>query len=192
MGAGDNITIGKFSTGGWFGYPPYTEASFSPGEGPDYWIWALTLASLASTLTGINFAVTIYKERAPGMKLMYMPLFTWTALCTSIIMIFAMPPLTVATAQLALDLEAVALHPFPHLIQEGFAADVMPIDAPGFQIALDHELAGDARVVAAGHPQARIAEHAVPADHDVFQGHKQGVAVVQAARHVGRGHGYDK
>jgi cytochrome o ubiquinol oxidase subunit 1 len=98
-----SLCIGKFSTGGWFGYPPYTEATFSPGVGPDYWIWALTLASLASTLTGINFAVTIYKERAPGMKLMYMPLFTWTALCTSIIMIFAMPPLTVATAQLALD-----------------------------------------------------------------------------------------
>lgn len=98
-----SLCIGKFSTGGWFGYPPYTEASFSPGVGPDYWIWALTLASLASTLSGINFAVTIYKERAPGMKLMYMPLFAWTALCTSIIMIFAMPPLTVATAQLALD-----------------------------------------------------------------------------------------
>jgi len=98
-----SLCIGKFSTGGWFGYPPYTEASFSPGVGPDYWIWALTLASLASTLSGINFAVTIYKERAPGMKLMFMPLFTWTALCTSIIMIFAMPPLTVATAQLALD-----------------------------------------------------------------------------------------
>ncbi len=98
-----SLCIGKFSTGGWFGYPPYTEASFSPGVGPDYWIWALTLASLASTLSGINFAVTIYKQRAPGLKLMYMPLFTWTALCTSIIMIFAMPPLTVATAQLALD-----------------------------------------------------------------------------------------
>ena len=98
-----SLCIGKFSTGGWFGSPPYTEASFSPGVGPDYWIWALTLASLASTLSGINFAVTIYKERAPGMKLMYMPLFTWTALCASIIMIFAMPPLTVATAQLALD-----------------------------------------------------------------------------------------
>ncbi|NDP48329.1 MAG: cytochrome ubiquinol oxidase subunit I [Sulfuriferula multivorans] len=98
-----SLCIGKFSTGGWFGYPPYTEASFSPGVGPDYWIWALTLASLASTFSGINFAVTIYKKRAPGMKLMVMPLFTWTALCTSIIMIFAMPPLTVAMAQLALD-----------------------------------------------------------------------------------------
>ena len=98
-----SLVIGKFSTGGWFGYPPYTEATFSPGVGPDYWIWALSLASLGSMFSGINFAVTIYKERAPGMTLMRMPLFTWTALCTAIIMIFAMPPLTVATAQLALD-----------------------------------------------------------------------------------------
>ncbi|MGH8316679.1 MAG: cbb3-type cytochrome c oxidase subunit I [Steroidobacteraceae bacterium] len=98
-----SLCIGKFSTGGWFGYPPYTETSFNPGVGPDYWIWALTLSSLGSTFTGINFAVTIYKKRAPGLTFMRMPLFTWTALCTSILMIFAMPPLTVATAQLALD-----------------------------------------------------------------------------------------
>ncbi|MGH8397433.1 MAG: cbb3-type cytochrome c oxidase subunit I [Gammaproteobacteria bacterium] len=98
-----SLVLGQFSTGGWFGYPPYTEATFNPGVGPDYWIWSLSLAGLGSTLTGINFAVTIYKERAPGMKLMHMPLFTWTALCTAILMIFAMPPLTVATAQLALD-----------------------------------------------------------------------------------------
>ncbi|HLI17147.1 MAG TPA: cbb3-type cytochrome c oxidase subunit I [Rhodanobacteraceae bacterium] len=98
-----SLVFGQFSTGGWFGYPPYTEAHFLPGVGPDYWIWALSLSGLGSTLTGINFAVTIFKERAPGMKLFYMPLFTWAALCTSIMMIFAMPPLTVATAQLALD-----------------------------------------------------------------------------------------
>lgn len=98
-----SLCIGTFSTGGWFGYPPYTEATFSPGVGPDYWIWSLSLASLGSTFTGINFAVTIYKQRAPGMTFMRMPLFTWTALCTSILMIFAMPPLTVATVQLALD-----------------------------------------------------------------------------------------
>lgn len=98
-----SLCLGTFSTGGWFGYPPYTEATFSPGVGPDYWIWSLSLASLGSTFSGINFAVTIYKARAPGMNFMRMPLFSWTALCTSILMIFAMPPLTVATAQLALD-----------------------------------------------------------------------------------------
>ena len=98
-----SLVIGKFSTGGWSGYPPYTELAFSPDVGPDYWIWAVTLGSVGSTLTGINFAVTIYKMRCPGMDLMRMPLFVWTALCTSILMIFAMPPLTVATALLALD-----------------------------------------------------------------------------------------
>ena len=98
-----SLVIGKFSTGGWSGYPPYTEAAFNPGVGPDYWIWALTLSSIGSTLTGMNFAVTIYKKRAPGMTLFRMPLFCWTALCVSILMIFAMPPLTVATAMLALD-----------------------------------------------------------------------------------------
>ncbi len=98
-----SLVLGDFSTGGWSGYPPYTETAFNPKEGPDYWIWAVTLSSLASMMTGINFAVTIYKKRAPGMHFMRLPLFTWTALCTSILMIFAMPPLTVATALLALD-----------------------------------------------------------------------------------------
>jgi cytochrome o ubiquinol oxidase subunit 1 len=98
-----SLVIGRFSTGGWSGYPPYTELAFSPDVGPDYWIWALTLGSIASTLSGLNFAVTIYKMRCPGMMLMRMPLFVWTTLCTSILMIFAMPPLTVATALLALD-----------------------------------------------------------------------------------------
>jgi cytochrome o ubiquinol oxidase subunit I len=98
-----SLDIGKFSTGGWSGYPPYTESAFNPGVGVDYWIWAVSLSSLGSMMTGINFAVTIYKKRAPGMRFMRMPLFTWTALATSILMIFAMPALTVATGLLALD-----------------------------------------------------------------------------------------
>jgi cytochrome o ubiquinol oxidase subunit 1 len=98
-----SLLLGKFSTGGWSGYPPYTEVDYQPGVGPDYWIWALTLSSIASTLTGLNFAVTIFKDRCPGMILFRMPLFSWTALCTSVLMIFAMPPLTVATLLLALD-----------------------------------------------------------------------------------------
>ncbi len=98
-----SLVIGRFSTGGWSGYPPYTEIAFNPGVGPDYWIWAVTLGSIASTIAGINIAVTIYKMRCPGMHLMRMPMFCWTSLCTAILMVFAMPPLTVATALLALD-----------------------------------------------------------------------------------------
>jgi cytochrome o ubiquinol oxidase subunit I len=98
-----SLDIGKFSTAGWTGYPPYTETAFSGGVGPDYWIWAVTLSSLGSMMTGINFAVTVYKRRCPGITWFRLPLFTWTAVATSILMIFAMPPLTVATALLALD-----------------------------------------------------------------------------------------
>ena len=98
-----SLVIGRFSTGGWSGYPPYTELGFSPDVGPDYWIWAISLSSIGSTLAGINIACTLFKLRAPGMKMMRMPLFCWTSLCTAILMIFAMPPLTVATALLALD-----------------------------------------------------------------------------------------
>jgi cytochrome o ubiquinol oxidase subunit I len=98
-----SLVVGQFSTGGWSAYPPYTGIQFSPGEGVDYWIWSVSLSSIGSTLTGVNFATTIYKNRAPGMTLFRMPMFCWTTLCTSILMIFAMAPLTVATLMLALD-----------------------------------------------------------------------------------------
>jgi len=98
-----SLVIGKFSTAGWSAYPPYSELKFNPGEGVDYWIWTILISGLGSTLTGINFLVTIIHRRAPGMKLMRMPLFTWTALCTAILMVFAFPALTVASGLLALD-----------------------------------------------------------------------------------------
>lgn len=98
-----SLAVGEFSTAGWSGYPPYSELQYSPGEGVDYWIWALMLSGAASTMTGINFLVTVLFERAPGMTLMRMPLFSWTALCTSILMTLAFPALTVATVLLGLD-----------------------------------------------------------------------------------------
>jgi len=98
-----SLVIGVFSTGGWTGYPPYTQLSYSPTVGVDYWIMALLISGIGTTLSGINFVVTIYKLRAPGMKLMHMPVFCWTALCTNLLVIFAVPGLTVAAGLLALD-----------------------------------------------------------------------------------------
>jgi cytochrome o ubiquinol oxidase subunit 1 len=98
-----SLVIGKFSAAGWSAYPPYSEAQFSPGVGVDYWIWAILVSGVGSLLTGINFLVTIIKRRAPGMRLMMMPLFTWTALCTSIMIVFAFPALIVAATLLGLD-----------------------------------------------------------------------------------------
>jgi cytochrome o ubiquinol oxidase subunit I len=98
-----SLVIGKFSTAGWTAYPPYSEAAYSPGVGVDYWVWAVLISGIGSTLTGINFIVTIIKKRAPGMTLMRMPIFCWTALCTSILMTFAFPAVTVVGALLELD-----------------------------------------------------------------------------------------
>lgn len=54
-------------------------------------------------MTGINFIVTIIKMRAPGMKLMKMPMFTWSTMIASVIIVFAFPVLTVALAMLSMD-----------------------------------------------------------------------------------------
>jgi cytochrome o ubiquinol oxidase subunit 1 len=106
-----SLVIGTFSTAGWTGYPPYSGVAYSPSVGVDYWVWAILIGGVGSTLTGINFVVTIFKCRCPGMKLMRMPMFTWTAFCTSILMTFAFPALTVVCAMLALD-RTVGMHFF--------------------------------------------------------------------------------
>ncbi|WP_022727751.1 cytochrome o ubiquinol oxidase subunit I [Fodinicurvata sediminis] len=98
-----SLVLGTFSTAGWTGYPPYSGIAYNPSVGVDYWIWAILVSGVGTTLTGINFVVTILKRRAPGMKLLRMPLFTWTAFCSSLLMIFAFPALTVVVSMLALD-----------------------------------------------------------------------------------------
>lgn len=98
-----SIMAGGFSTGGWLGYPPLTGLEYSPGPGVDYWIWSLQIAGVGSLLSGINFLVTILKKRAPGMTLMKMPIFAWSVLVTTILIIFAFPILTATLGMLSLD-----------------------------------------------------------------------------------------
>jgi len=98
-----SLGLGEFSKAGWSGYTPLTEMEYSPDTGVDYWLWAFQIAGLGSLLTSVNFIVTILKMRAPGMKLMRMPIFTWNSLCTSILILFSFPVLTAALAMLTLD-----------------------------------------------------------------------------------------
>ncbi|MFA6223051.1 MAG: cytochrome o ubiquinol oxidase subunit I [Desulfomonilaceae bacterium] len=98
-----SLGYGEFSKAGWSGYAPLTEQEYSPGVGVDYWIWAFQISGIASTMTGINFLVTIVKMRAPGMKPMRMPLFVWTTFFTMVLMVWAFPVLTVDLVLLTLD-----------------------------------------------------------------------------------------
>ncbi len=98
-----SLMVGEFSAAGWVCYPPLSGLKYSPGVGVDYWIWSVQIAGVGSLFGGINFLVTIFKMRCPGMTYMRMPLFTWCALATMILVIFAFPILTVTITLLALD-----------------------------------------------------------------------------------------
>lgn len=98
-----SLAIGEFSAAGWLAYPPLSGLEYSPGVGVDYWIWTLQIAGIGSLLSGINFIITILKMRAPGMTLMKMPIFVWSALGSMILVALAFPILTATLGMLSLD-----------------------------------------------------------------------------------------
>ncbi len=98
-----SLAVGVFARTGWLAYPPLSELKFSPDVGVDYYIWSLQIAGVGTLLAGVNMITTILKMRAPGMKLMRMPVFTWTSLCANILIVAAFPILTATLAMLALD-----------------------------------------------------------------------------------------
>ena len=98
-----SLVVGDFAATGWLAYPPLSELAYSPGVGVDYYIWALQISGVGTLLSGINFVVTVLKMRCPGMTMMRMPIFTWTAFCSMILVILAFPVLTVTLGMLFLD-----------------------------------------------------------------------------------------
>ncbi len=98
-----SLFVGEFSRAGWLNYVPVANIQNSPDTGPDYYLWALQIAGVGTTLSAINMVTTIIKMRAPGMTLMKMPVFTWTALCSNVLAIAIFPALTAAFAMLMMD-----------------------------------------------------------------------------------------
>jgi cytochrome o ubiquinol oxidase subunit I len=98
-----SLVIGEFGKAGWLSFPPLSELKYSPGVGIDYYLWALQISGIGTLLTGVNFVTTILKIRAPGMTLTRMPIFCWTSLASSLLMVAAFPILTATFAMLLLD-----------------------------------------------------------------------------------------
>jgi len=98
-----SLFVGEFARTGWLAYPPLSGLAYSPDVGVDYYIWSLQVAGVGTLLSGVNLIVTIVKMRAPGMSMMKMPIFTWTALCTNILIVAAFPVLTAVLVLLSLD-----------------------------------------------------------------------------------------
>ena len=98
-----SLVIGEFARTGWLAYPPLSELQYSPGVGVDYYLWALEISGIGTLMAGINFVTTILKTRAPGMSYLRMPMFSWTALASNLLIVAAFPILTATLAMLLLD-----------------------------------------------------------------------------------------
>src|SRR5271165_4039156 len=98
----------SFATGGapaigWFAYAPLTERTFARSAATDFWALGLMVSGVGTIAAAVNFIATILTMRAPGMALRKVPFFVWTMLWTSVLIIFAIPPLTAALGMVLLD-----------------------------------------------------------------------------------------
>jgi cytochrome c oxidase subunit 1/cytochrome c oxidase subunit I+III len=97
------LFLGEAPDAGWFNYVPLASKQYSPGASIDFYALGLIFNSISSTAAAVNFIVTIFKLRAPGMSLNRMPLFCYAFLAVSFALLFALPPLSVACILLELD-----------------------------------------------------------------------------------------
>ncbi|CAN5809547.1 hypothetical protein BH23ACT5_BH23ACT5_08140 [soil metagenome] len=98
-----SFLTGDVPDGGWFAYPPLTGTEFSPGAGIDFWLLGVTFVEISGIIGAIEIVVLILRFRAPGMSLSRIPLFTWSALIMSGMMLFAFPFVIAASSLLELE-----------------------------------------------------------------------------------------
>jgi cytochrome c oxidase subunit I+III len=106
-----SLALGDAPNAGWFDYVPLASKAYDPGKNIDFYALGLIFNGIATTATAVNFIVTIFKLRAPGMSLNRMPLFCFAILAVSFALLFALPPLNTALVFLELD-RALGFHFF--------------------------------------------------------------------------------
>jgi len=94
---------------GWYAYDPLSERANTPGTGMDLWVCGVLLATSAAIIVAVCVLVTVVRRRAPGMTMLRMPVFTWTALATSLLVVFSFPSLIVGMTLLLLDRHGASL-----------------------------------------------------------------------------------
>ena len=95
---------------GWFAYPPLSGPEFSPGKGVDIWAQMITFTEISALCVAVELIVTALRMRAPGMSLNRMPLFCWSVVVQSFMIIFAMPAVMVASTVLLLNDRTIGTH----------------------------------------------------------------------------------
>ncbi|WP_373047527.1 cytochrome c oxidase subunit I [Vulgatibacter sp.] len=98
-----SLIFGMAPDAGWFSYPPLSGPGFSPGPNLDWWVTMIAFLEVAALVAAVELIVTICKQRVPGMAAHRMPLFVWAILVMAFMIVFAMPPLVVASLFLGTD-----------------------------------------------------------------------------------------
>ncbi len=98
-----SFLVGAAPHAGWFGYATLTERPFSIGPHTDFWLLGLLFLGISTLVSALNFLITILNLRAPGLTFLRMPVFVWTTLVTSVLILLAFPALTVALILLLFD-----------------------------------------------------------------------------------------
>ena len=98
-----SMVIGKAPNGGWFAYVPLTDKAFSPGINLDFWGLGVIFVGISTTAGAVNFLVTAFKMRAPGMTVNRIPILVWSYIAMGFMILFALPAITVSAALLEAD-----------------------------------------------------------------------------------------
>ena len=91
-----SFVVGSAPDGGWFAYPPLVLREWSPGPGMSFYAVGVVFLGLSTTAGAINFLVTTFKLRAPGMTVSRIPVFAWAMVAVAFMILFAWPSFTVA------------------------------------------------------------------------------------------------
>jgi cytochrome c oxidase subunit 1 len=95
---------------GWFAYTPLSGPEFSPGKRVDIWAQMVTFTEISAMCVAAELATTILKLRAPGMSLNRIPLFCWSMLTQSFMVLFAMPAVMIASNVFLLTDRTIGTH----------------------------------------------------------------------------------
>jgi cytochrome c oxidase subunit 1 len=93
--------LGGAPNGGWFGYAP--NSTTDPTPGMTFYALGLLITGISSTAGAVNLAITVINMRAPGMSLFRMPVFVWMGLVVQLLLVFALPIITVALFEMLFD-----------------------------------------------------------------------------------------
>src|SRR5215216_3266281 len=88
---------------GWTSYVPLSLKDYTATNGQEAWIYMIHLTGLSSILGAINFVATIHNMRAPGMGWGRLPLFAWSILIYSYLILLAITSLAASVTMLLLD-----------------------------------------------------------------------------------------